>query len=96
MGGNGTYGSSASTGIGGVGISTLNSVSLNAFGAVTGTGILSGGNYYYAAGGNASSTTVAHNPGGGGIKNTGGGGSYASNATSNKGGSGLVIIRYPK
>jgi hypothetical protein len=96
MGGNGTYGSSTSTGVGGVGISTLNSVSLNSFGSVTGTGVLSGGNYFYAAGGNASSTTTAHNPSGGGVTNTGGGGSYASNATSSRGGSGLVIIRYLK
>jgi hypothetical protein len=82
---------------------------INAMGAATGYGHLSGGNYYFAGGGSGAyksdGTTIAAVAGGGGtgggnggsgMANTGGGGGGASSGAGGTGGSGICIVRYTK
>lgn len=90
-----------------VGGNGLTSALINAMGAATSTGQLSGGNYYYAGGGGAGSGGTGGLGGGGnggnssvdagsGTANTGGGGAASSgniNRLSGSGGSGIVILR---
>jgi hypothetical protein len=100
--GGGGYGGGA----GGAGTSSFSS-----WGAVTGTGVNSGGTYYYAGGGGGGGdgSSGSGGIGGGGAAgvngtagtiNTGGGGggSFQSGASrmGGAGGSGLVIVRYPR
>ena len=73
---------------------------INAMGAATGTGQLSGSNYYYAGGGVGVGYPQTGTPGLGGgstgnaTANTGGGGGGVT--STGNGGSGIVIIRYPR
>jgi hypothetical protein len=76
---------------------------INAMGAATGTGELSGGNYYYAGGGGGGCDGVGNLGGGGnaltsGRASSGGGGGGACGASSysGNGGSGVIIVRYLK
>lgn len=112
-GGAGAIGTVANGGTGGIG-ATFNTLVggtagpysfINAMGAATGTGELSGGNYYFAGGGGGGCTGPAQGGiggGGGGLTsgraNSGGGGGGACGATSfsGSGGSGVVIVRYLK
>jgi hypothetical protein len=110
-GGVGTSVSGGAGGAGGIGITNSTINTLNAFGAATLTGQLSGGNYYYAGGGGGASSNggAAGGLGGGGagINNAGvaatagtantggGGGGQRQLGTGGAGGSGIVIIRYP-
>jgi hypothetical protein len=101
-GGNSTY----ATNIGGVGGIGKTSALINAMGAATGTGQLSGGNYYFAGGGAGNNAESLGGLGGGaqsgggtnprsGTANTGGGGGgNDSNPGAGAGGSGIVIVRY--
>jgi len=101
VGGNGA--NPGGGGAGGVGSSTYSS-----WGAATGTGQLSGGVYYFAGGGggagdagNGAGGLGGGGAGGGsgtaGLANTGGGGSGAGyTIAGEKGGSGIVIVRYAK
>ena len=105
-GGVGQNGSGNAGGNGGVGYQ--DSVA-NQYGLATSTGVLSAGNYYYAGGGAGGSTTnnTSGGLGGGGswnfstliatsgFTNTGGGGA-GGGAISGSGGSGIVIVRYPR
>jgi hypothetical protein len=109
-GGVGTSVSGGAGGAGGVGITNSTINTLNAFGAATSTGQLSGGNYYYAGGGGGAATGggAAGGLGGGGAgisstsvagtagtANTGGGGGGQRQAyIGGAGGSGIVIVRY--
>ena len=95
---------------GGAGGAGLSSAIINAMGAATGAGQLSGGNYYFAGGGGGGTfyagTAVGGLGGGGtantsaGVANTGGGGGGASqnggSGLAFAGGSGIVIVRYAK
>jgi len=82
--------------IGGTGGIGATSALINAMGAATNTGQLSGGNYYFAGGGAGWYGAPAAGLGGGGAQssnatpNTGGG----AGAYRGKGGSGIVIVRY--
>jgi hypothetical protein len=103
---------SGNPGAGGIGITNSTINTLNAFGAATGTGQLSGGNYYYAGGGGGASSGggAAGGLGGGGAgsnsmsvagvagtANTGGGGGgQRQSGTGGSGGSGIVIVRYAR
>ena len=92
-GGAGAAGSGVNPGIG------ATSALINAMGAATNAGELSGGNYYFAGGGlGYSAGTRALGGGaaitGSGTVNTGGGGGGDGYSTSKGGGSGIVIIRY--
>ena len=80
---------------------------INAMGAATSTGELSGGNYYFSGGGagyaGSGISTYALGGGGGanrsenGIANTGGGGGLTNTTgIQGNGGSGIVIVRYAK
>lgn len=93
-GGAGAAGSGLNAGIG------ATSALINAMGAATNSGELSGGNYYFAGGGlSYSAGTRALGGGaaitGSGTVNTGGGGGGDGYSTAKGGGSGIVIIRYP-
>ena len=102
VGGNSTY----ATSIGGVGGIGKTSTLINAMGAATGKGELSGGNYYFAGGGAGNNAESLGGLGGGaqsgggtnprsGTANTGGGGGgNDSNPGAGAGGSGIVIVRY--
>jgi hypothetical protein len=113
-GGAGGVGASVSTspgGAGGVGITNSTINTLNAFGAATSSGQLSGGNYYYAGGGGGASSSGQGagglGGGGAGINNAGaaatagtantggGGGGQRQTSGGGAGGSGIVIVRYP-
>jgi hypothetical protein len=103
----GNAGRSTSDGAGGVGAT---SSLINAMGAATSTGQLSGGNYYYAGGGGGNgglSTAGVGGLGGGGTgqsvgtttstngtANTGGGAGGGNVTQARTGGSGIIIIRY--
>jgi hypothetical protein len=100
-GGNAPGGGSQTGGAGGIGAT---SALINAMGAATGKGQLSGGNYYFAGGGSGYRNTAGGLGGGGkgdnndgvpfiGTANTGGGGG-GSNESGGAGGSGIVIVRY--
>jgi hypothetical protein len=81
---------------------------INAMGAATGAGQLSSGNYYFAGGGGSGCSGVANGglggggtgtvPAAAGTANTGGGGGGACGnpEAGAAGGSGIVIVRYPK
>lgn len=93
-GGAGAAGSGVNPGIG------ATSALINAMGAATNAGELSGGNYYFAGGGlGYSAGTRALGGGapitGSGTVNTGGGGGGDGYSVSKGGGSGIVIVRYP-
>jgi hypothetical protein len=104
----GGTGAGSASGAGGIGAT---SSLINAMGAATLTGQLSGGNYYYAGGGGggaAGGTKGAGGLGGGGAGddsstsavagtvNTGGGAGGNRYGTLKGGGSGIVIVRYLK
>lgn len=96
-------GSSQAGGVGGIGAT---SALLNAMGAATGYGELSGGNYYFAGGGGGfrDATPGLGGGGHGGTQNSlntngtagtgGGGGGDAGPNNGGNGGSGIVIVRY--
>lgn len=98
-GAGGVGGNASGSSIGGTGGIGATSSLINAIGAATSTGELSGGNYYYAGGGGGWYGDPAGGLGGGGkgsapngLANTGGGGAgYYGN-----GGSGIVVVRYAK
>lgn len=110
-GGAGGTATGTTAGIGGTGFT---SALVNAMGAATGFGQLSGGNYYFAGGGGGGAESATPNSGGlggggrgglygsygpdNGLPNTGGGGGAVGGnlATGSAGGSGLIIVRYPK
>ena len=102
-GGAGAVGNNGDSGSGGIGAT---SSLINAIGAATVTGQLSGGNYYYAGGGGAAQAQAGGLGGGGasgsnapgiaGTANTGGGGGSGTGNTpaGANGGSGIIIVRY--
>lgn len=101
-GGAGAAAANATSGSTNGGIGATSSL-INAIGAATGFGALSGGNYYFAGGGagNAEGGAKTGGLGGGGntyaagTPNTGGGGGGDSGG-GGSGGSGIVIVRYAK